>query len=168
MQDCAPFPITITQTTLSSFLFSKSIQMDLCRSWSLLVAWWLLYCTNGNKDPIFRGQKCKGSNFCYKIRRWWWQKKEYLLLGDRKMVFWSNTTSHYIIILLCAKDMFDRRHNPSHLTLYPDFLKIKTIIVVKQKFAKIPFVYYLQIYKSISGVLCSLAAEWPDYRLVNN
>ena len=30
------------------------------------------------------------------------------------------------------KDMFDRGHNPSHLTLYPDVLKIKTIIAVNQ------------------------------------
>ena len=69
-----PSPITITQTTLSSFLFSKSIQMDLCRRTRSLLARCLMaavYCTNGNKDPIFRGQKCKDSNFCYKIRRWW-------------------------------------------------------------------------------------------------
>ena len=45
-----------------------------------------------------------------------------------------------------GKDLFDRGHNPSHLTLYPDVLKIKTIIVVKQNFAKMPFVYYLQIH----------------------
>ena len=42
-----------------------------------------------------------------------------------------------------GKDLFDRSHNPSHLTMYPDVLKIKTIIVVKQIFAKMPFVYYL-------------------------
>ena len=30
------------------------------------------------------------------------------------------------------KDLFDRSHNPSHSTLYPDVLKLKTIIVVKQ------------------------------------
>ena len=41
--------------------------------------------------------------------------------------------------------MFDRGHNPSHSTLYPDVLKIKTIIVAKQIFSKMPFVYYLQI-----------------------
>ena len=35
-----------------------------------------------------------------------------------------------------VKDLFDRSHNPSHSTLYPDVLKIKTIIVVKQNFAK--------------------------------
>ena len=27
-----------------------------------------------------------------------------------------------------CKDMFDREHNPSHSTLYPDVLKIKTIM----------------------------------------
>ena len=43
------------------------------------------------------------------------------------------------------KDLFDRGHNPSHSTLYLDVLKIKTIIVVKQNFAKMSFVYYLQI-----------------------
>ena len=32
-------------------------------------------------------------------------------------------------------------HNPSHLTFYPDVLKIKTIIVEKQNFVKMPFVY---------------------------
>ena len=32
------------------------------------------------------------------------------------------------------------------LTLYPYVLKIKTIIVVKQNFSKMPFVYYLQIH----------------------
>ena len=42
---------------------------------------------------------------------------------------------------LKGKDLFDQSHNPSHSTLYPDVLKIKTIIVVKQIFAKMPFVY---------------------------
>ena len=37
------------------------------------------------------------------------------------------------------KDLFDRKHNPSHSTLRPDVLKIKAIIVMKQKFAKMPF-----------------------------
>ena len=45
-------------------------------------------------------------------------------------------------------------HNPSHLTFYPDVLKIKTIIVVKQIFSKMPFVYYLQINKSIIWQPC--------------
>ena len=40
------------------------------------------------------------------------------------------------------------------LTLYPDVLKIKTIIVVKQNFAKMAFVYYLQIH--------DLATLMPD------
>ena len=69
------------------------------------------------------------------------------------------------------KDLFDREHNPSHSSLCPDVLKIKTIIVVNKKFAKMPFVYYLQIYKSISGYsiygLDVLAAGWPDYGWVN-
>ena len=50
----------------------------------------------------------------------------------------------------------DGEYNPSYSTLYPDVLKIKTIIVVKQIFGKMSFVYYLQIYKSISGY----AAAW--------
>ena len=33
-----------------------------------------------------------------------------------------------------GKDLFNRSHNPSHSTLYPDVLKIKTIIVEKQNF----------------------------------
>ena len=81
------FPITITQTTLSSFLFSKSIQMDLCRRTRSLLARCLMaavYCTNGNKDPIFRGQKCKDSNFCYKIRRMVIAKKG--ISGDRNFI----------------------------------------------------------------------------------
>ena len=41
-----------------------------------------------------------------------------------------------------VKDLFDRSHNLSHYTLYPDVLKIKTIIIEKQNFAKMPFVYY--------------------------
>ena len=43
------------------------------------------------------------------------------------------------------KDLFDWSHNTSHSSLYPDVLKIKTIIVEKQNLAKMPFVYYLQI-----------------------
>ena len=35
-----------------------------------------------------------------------------------------------------GKDLFDRTHNPLHLTLYPDVLKMETIIAVIQKFAK--------------------------------
>ena len=37
------------------------------------------------------------------------------------------------------------------LTMYPDVLKIKTIIIVKQNVAKMPFVYYLQITNPWSG-----------------
>ena len=40
------------------------------------------------------------------------------------------------------KNLFYCSHNPSHWSLYPDVLKIKTLIVVKQNFAKMPFVYY--------------------------
>ena len=39
-------------------------------------------------------------------------------------------------------------------TLYPDVLKIKTIIVVKQNFAKMPFVYYLQITHPCIWIQC--------------
>ena len=44
-------------------------------------------------------------------------------------------------------------------TLYPDVLKIKTIIVVKQNIAKMLFIYYLQNYKSISGY----SAAWTSW-----
>ena len=71
-----------------------------------------------------------------------------------------------IILAVCAifwpitnKDLFNRSHNPSHSTLYQDGLKIKTIIVEKQNFAKMPFVYYL-IYKSISDN----SAAWTSHR----
>ena len=57
------------------------------------------------------------------------------------------------------KVLFDWSHNSSHLTMYPYVLKIKTIIVVKQKFAKMQFVYYLQIYKSIS----CYSAAWTSW-----
>ena len=40
-----------------------------------------------------------------------------------------------------GKDLFNRSHNPSHSILYPGVLKIKTIIVEKQTFAKMPFIY---------------------------
>ena len=65
------------------------------------------------------------------------------------------------------KDLFDRDHNPSHFTMYPDVLKIKTIIVAKQKFAKIPFVYYLQIHFWLLCGLDVLTAVWPDNGFVN-
>ena len=44
-----------------------------------------------------------------------------------------------------GKDLFDRSHNPSHSTLYPDVLKINTMIDEKQNLAKMPFFYCLQI-----------------------
>ena len=66
------------------------------------------------------------------------------------------------------KDLFDRSHNSSHSTLYPDVLIIKTIIVEKN-FGKMPFVYKLQTYKSISDNSAAwTAARLPDYGFVNN
>ena len=60
-----------------------------------------------------------------------------------------------IIIDVWCKDLLDRDHNPSHLTLNSNVLKIKkTIIVVKQIFTKMAFVYYLKIYKSIIWQPC--------------
>ena len=64
-------------------------------------------------------------------------------------------------------DLFDWSHNPLHLTLYPDVLKIKkTIIFLKIKFAKMPFVSKLQIHFWLLCGLDILAAEWPDYGFV--
>ena len=56
------------------------------------------------------------------------------------------------ILKLFCKDLFDR-------TLYPYVLKIKTIIVVKQNFAKMPFIYYLQIHIWLLCGLDVLASE---------
>ena len=58
------------------------------------------------------------------------------------------------------KDVFDRSHNPSHSTLYPDVLKIKTIIVVKFFFSKMPFFDYYIHYKSIFGY----SVEWTSWQ----
>ena len=52
--------------------------------------------------------------------------------------------------LFTPKDLFDRKHNMSYSTLYPNVLKIETIIIVEQNSTKMPFVYYLQSYKSIN------------------
>ena len=42
-----------------------------------------------------------------------------------------NTYLNYVLLLhYKIKDWFDQDHNPSHSTLYPDVLKIKTIIFV--------------------------------------
>ena len=65
------------------------------------------------------------------------------------------------------KDLFDW----SHSTLYPDVLKTKTIIVEKQNFTKVPFVYYLQIH-NLATLLpghpsCRVVRLWI-YKLVNN
>ena len=43
----------------------------------------------------------------------------------------------FIFLLTLGKDLFDRSHNLPHSIFYPDVLKIKTIIVVKQIFEKI-------------------------------
>ena len=56
-----------------------------------------------------------------------------------------------------GKDLFDRSHDPSPSSLYPDVLKIKTIIVEKQNFAKMPFDYY---YKFISDN----SAAWTSWQ----
>ena len=45
------------------------------------------------------------------------------------------------VIARHGKDLFDQEHNTSHSTLYTDVLKIKIIIVVKQKLETMPFVY---------------------------
>ena len=63
-----------------------------------------------------------------------------------------------------TKDMFERTHIPSHLTLHPDVLKIKTIIVLKQKISKMPFVYYLQIH---FWLLCSLEVLAKDGQIMD-
>ena len=65
------------------------------------------------------------------------------------------------------KDLLAREHNPSHSTLYPDILKTKTTTLVKQKFAKMSFVYYLQINFWLLCSLDVLAAGWPDYGFVS-
>ena len=56
-----------------------------------------------------------------------------------------------------GKDLFDQSHNLLHSSLYPDVLKIKTIIVEKQNFAKMPFDYY---YKFISDN----SAAWTSWQ----
>ena len=63
-----------------------------------------------------------------------------------KIVHWTNLGCK---LWFRVKALFYHSHNPPHSTLYPDVLKIKTIIVVKYKLVKMPFVYYLQIYKSM-------------------
>ena len=66
------------------------------------------------------------------------------------LIFTSKSLIHVVTRYIGTfKDLFNRSHNPSHSTLYQDVLKVKTIIDVKQIIAKIPFVYYLQISKSI-------------------
>ena len=65
------------------------------------------------------------------------------------------------------KDLIDRSHNTSHLTLYPDVLKIKTIIVVKPIFAKMPFVFLLITNLQIHN-LATLLRGRPSCRVVRN
>ena len=48
----------------------------------------------------------------------------------------TSDTSSSVSSATQGKDLFDRSHNTSHSTLYPDVLKIKTIIVEKQNFCK--------------------------------
>ena len=73
-------------------------------------------------------------NVCRSISR-------FLLLENYCLTTFSSNFSDFSS--LRHKDLFDLSHNLSHLTLYPAVLKIKTIIVVKQNFKKMPFVYYL-------------------------
>ena len=69
-------------------------------------------------------------------------------------------TSFFGLFFPLVKDLFDWGHNPSHSTLYPDVLKIKTTIVEKKNFAKMPFVYYL-LYKSISDISAAWTTAHP-------
>ena len=51
-----------------------------------------------------------------------------------KNVSSANIGPNHLLLLtqlkMKIKDWFDQEHNPSHLTLYPDIFKIKTIILV--------------------------------------
>ena len=73
------------------------------------------------------------------------RKMNLIFNQDIKSLFWKKIsdkpTQRY--------PSFDIVIRHCHSTLYPDILKIKTIIVVRQIFARMPFVYYSQIYKSI-------------------
>ena len=64
---------------------------------------------NGRYSTDIKQWDCSGNNF-YDI---------IFSFRNVKFFFWVS-----------IKDWFDRDNNPSHLTLYPDVLKIKTIIVV--------------------------------------
>ena len=66
-----------------------------------------------------------------------------------------------------GKDLFYRTHNPSHLTLYPDVLKLKTIVVSDFFFQKC---HLFIIYKSISGYSMAWTFwQWGvDYGFVFN
>ena len=76
-----------------------------------------------------------------------------IILNKNKNMDWTGlglVVLFYMIILFIGiwiarrkgKDLFDWFHNPSHSTLYPDVLKMKTILVEKQNFIKMSFVYY--------------------------
>ena len=56
-----------------------------------------------------------------------------IFMSAQRFVICSTCKPKYY---LQGKDLFDRTHNPSHLTLYTDVLKIKTIIVVKKNWPK--------------------------------
>ena len=64
------------------------------------------------------------------------------------------------------KDWFDWDHNPSHLTLYPDVLKVKTIIFGEIVFPKMLLVYFVFTNLQIHH-LATLLAGCPDYGFVN-
>ena len=87
--------------------------------------------------------------------------------GAELSIFWQSVLSSSPPPIE-GKDLFDWSHNPSHSILYPDVLKIKTMIFVKQNFAKMPFVYYLQIHFWQLWSWDVLAAGLSDYRCVNN
>ena len=67
------------------------------------------------------------------------------------------------------KDLFHRGHNPSHLTLYADVLKIKTIPNSYEKKFKNSISLLFTNLQIHFWLLCSLdilAAGWPDYGFV--
>ena len=66
---------------------------------------------------------------------------------------------------MCNKDLFDREHNPSHSTLYPDVLNIKTIIVLNFFFKNA--IYLLIINLQINN-LATLLPGRPGRRVARN
>ena len=55
---------------------------------------------------------------------------------DFKTYLTPFTVCLWMILMIIGKDLFDWRHNPSHLTLYPDVLKIKTYNCCKTIFCR--------------------------------